>query len=96
MALKKGHSKAPLAMKELVLPRRNMADDMTEGFIKMVVDMLTEVLNAQDEKNKVPNKDDHAKHISASRITRKWVEKAKLSEFTTQLVDMHKLTNNHW
>ena len=53
MALKKGHSDALLAMKERVLSERKTADDMAAGFMEMVDDMLTEVLNAQDEKKKV-------------------------------------------
>ena len=78
-------------MKELVLSERKTADDMAAGFMEMVDDMLTEVLNAQDEKKKVSKKYDHIKHISAIRLARQSAEKAKSSELTTQLVDVYKL-----
>ena len=53
IALKKGHSDALLAMKERVLSERKTANEMAAGFMEMVDDMLTEVLNTQDKKKKV-------------------------------------------
>ena len=66
-----------------MLSKRKTADDMAAGFMEMVDDMLTEVLNAQDKKKKVPKKYDTAKRLSASRLAREWSE--KLSQVNSHL-----------